>query len=69
MHTGLMSAGNSVLVETNIICQKSYQLQIQTKMKHFTSSSFTEVNQLVLPEQLTWCCLTWAASQMERVYF
>lgn len=69
MHAVLMSAGNSVLVETNIIRQKSYQLQIQTKMKHFTTSGFTAVNQLALPEQLVWRCLTWAASQTGPVYF
>lgn len=68
MHAVLMSAGNSVLVEANIICQKSYQRQIRTKMKHFTTSSFTAVNQPALPEQLTWCCLTWAASQTGPVY-
>lgn len=49
MHRVLMSAGNSVLVETNKH-QKSYQLQIQTKMKPFTTSSFTAVSQLTLPE-------------------
>lgn len=65
----LTPADNSVLVETSVICEKSYRLQIQTKMKRSTTSSFAAVNQLSLAGGLVWCCLTEAASQTSCVYF
>lgn len=69
MCTVLMPADNSVLVETSVIYEKSYRLQIQTKMKHFTTSSFAAVNQLALAGGPAWCRLTEAASQTGCVYF